>query len=83
LRLYIITYTSEVPDNRHYRTNSHCWFVHKWVYITDKKKHCCVSSFVERIDALFHFEGGYCAVNVWRGLYVLAKKARRCLANAY
>ena len=31
---------------------------------------------MERIDALLHFEGGYCAVNVWRGLYILAKTTR-------
>ena len=37
LRLYTIgIYKSEVPDNRHYRTSSPCWFVHKRVYMTDK-----------------------------------------------
>jgi hypothetical protein len=58
LRLYIGIHKSEVPGNRHYRNNSPCWFVHKSVYeyITGKKKHCYVSSRVERIDALLHFE---------------------------
>ena len=65
LRLYIGIYNSVVPDDWHYRTNNPWWFVHKRVYISDKKKHCYVSSLVERIDALLHFEGGYCAVNIW------------------
>jgi hypothetical protein len=52
------------------------------VYITDKK-HCCISSLVERIEALLHFEWGYCAVNIWRGLYVLAKTVCGCLAIAH
>jgi hypothetical protein len=83
LRVYIGIYKSDVSDNQRYRTNSPCWFVHKRVCITDKKKPCCVSNLVERIAALLHFEGGYCAVNVWRGLYVIAKTARGCPASAY
>jgi hypothetical protein len=50
LRLYIGIYKSEVPDNRHYRTNNPCWFVHKRVYISDKKKHSYVSSLIEKTD---------------------------------
>ena len=35
------------------------------------------------IDALLHFEGSFYVVNIWRGLYVLAKTLRHCLASAY
>jgi len=82
LSALLYVYKSELPDNRHYKTNSLCLFVHKRVYITDKKEHCCVSSFVVMIDALLHFERGYCAVNVCRRLHVLAKTARGCLTSA-
>ena len=41
------------------------------------------ASLEERIEALLHFEWGYCAVNIWRGLYVLAKTVRGCLASAH